>query len=48
MKCRITGEQVDHCAGDCAHCDQVFQTTEKIINRREKKKPGAAANKETV
>lgn len=28
MKCRITGERVDHCAGDCARCDAEHATFE--------------------
>ncbi len=37
MKCRITGEQVDHCDGDCARCDADFATFEPRAKRRGEK-----------
>lgn len=44
MKCRVTGEQVDHCAGDCARCDQIYGTTERIINHRARDERGESCH----
>ena len=34
MRCKITGETVDFCAGDCAECDADHEQYQRIVHKK--------------